>query len=188
MSRRISSGSRFQSLPIEGENSGSDSDSSAEEMTMSRDFYPTYVPGAPTSAQSLPKADDTRKMPSVPVSGPSGSQISKSSPATGSGQGYVKPRSIPSQPISSEDPSGLDFAWGHYTRQSNTFDDVGLDYFDKLFDQTTQETQEQQDLPTSIEQDLPILKDIGFNIEYPGGLIGEGFYGVVYRGYYGTNV
>ena len=147
MSRRFSSGSRFEALPIEGETD----------------------------------------LPSEQVPGPSGLQTSMGTPTSGSGQGYVKPRSISCEPVSSEVPSDLEFAWGHYSRETNIFENLGLeDVFGKL--EITQESQQQQDFPKCVEEDIPRLKDIGFNIEYPDGKIGAGLYGNVYLGYYGTDV
>ncbi|XP_054159204.1 tyrosine-protein kinase Fyn-like [Oppia nitens] len=37
----------------------------------------------------------------------------------------------------------------------------------------------------NIIEDLDKLRDIGFNIDYPNGLLGEGYFGQVYRGTYG---
>ncbi|XP_054160113.1 uncharacterized protein LOC128958306 [Oppia nitens] len=38
----------------------------------------------------------------------------------------------------------------------------------------------------NIEQDLKVLDELGFIIDYPNGILGAGFFGSVYRGYYGN--
>ena len=167
-SRRSRSGSRFDVLPIEGEDdSGSDSSvnsirsgmlgsssSSAAEMTMPSDYRPKL--GAPPIARAQPGA------------GTSGTQTSLQRRIFES-----------SQQRPTEDPSGLEFTWDHYRRESQQFEDVGVG---AMFGETSQTD---TGISKNIAEDVKTLADIGFIIEYPEGILGRGFYGT---GYYGTNV
>ena len=203
MSRRTSSGNRFEVLPLEEDDS--DSDSSVFEMKLSRDFYPTEVAGATVTRRSthsnssessagemkLSRDFYPAALPQQPTQiDDSGRYGPQTMGAGGSGLKNlwkIKPRSVSSKPSEPEEQSGLDFVWDHYRRDSNPFDDVGEDALGDVFGQNTADSEEEEISP-NIENDVLILRSIGFNIDYPKGMLGEGFYGVVYRGHYGSDV
>ena len=150
----------------------SSSESSAGVMKLSRDFDPAPFPQQPTQI-----ADPGRNRPQTIGAGGSGLQ----------NLWKIKPRSVSSKPSAPEEQSGLDFVWDHYRRDSNPFDDVGEDALGDVFGQNTADSEEEKISP-NIENDVLILRSIGFNIDYPKGMLGEGFYGVVYKGHYGSDV
>ena len=211
MSRRTSSGSRFEALPIEGEEEGGEgsqsSGSSIGEMKLSKDFYQAAIPGAQSSSDSsaeemklsrdnypvaLPTElpgqsegeDINRFLPAIMSPGTSGSH-------SDSQKRSIKSRALKSIPEATEEPSDLVFIWDHFRRESQLFDEVGVDALDDLFGKKSDKSQSSSqagDISKNIQEDVRILKDIGFNIDYPKGMLGEGFFGVVYQGHYGTEV
>ena len=163
----------------ERKESDSSSGSSIAGMQLSRDFYPTAVAtqGSPPSTSSaLPGAAST------------GVRIPR---LTSSEQRYIKSRLTKGQPllgeVTAKDVSEFDFRWDYYKRSSTSFDELGVDALQLMFDPTAG-AEPPKDVSTSIMEDTFILRDIGFNIEYPNGLLGEGFFGAVYRGYFGQPV
>ena len=153
------------------------SESPAGEMQLSRNFDPAAFP-----LQSSQTDDPGRYGPQTIGAGSSGSQnLWKNKPA------QIRSRSVSSKPSVPEEQSGLDFVWDHYRRDSNPFDDVGEDALGDVFGQNTADSEEEE-ISMNIENDVLILRSIGFNIDYPKGKLGEGFYGVVYRGHYGSDV
>ena len=174
--------------------------------TSSRRLYQTGTPISHGGArrQSFRSADWS------PILGqrssPALSSITR--PSIGS-QRYVSQRSPRSTPVLTHDSSGLQFVWDHYKRDTSLIDDIDPDFsldilegygegpfqgtFEGTFEynepaQISQSSQQEAYSTTCIEEDIPILRGIGFNIDYPNGRLGAGFYGVVYRGYYGTGV
>ena len=82
---------------------------------------------------------------------------------------------------------GLEIEWDHFTNPGHEYEELGAE---ALFKDPSESSVEIIRSPQtgSITTDLEELKKIGYNIQYPNGLIGSGFFGAVYKGYYGKDV
>ena len=166
MSRRTRSGSRFEVLPIEGE----EEDDVFEEEDLGR-YLPT-APGAGTSGLQ------TQHDPTGRSSLPSSQRM------------LIQSRGLQSE--GAEEQRKLSIIWDHFRKQSER-SEVGPHSIDYAFGQKPKSqasvaSSEPSTFSRSIEEDIQRLKGLGLNIEYPNGRVGNGFYGVVYRGHYGLEV